>query len=141
MRPTFIKLPRNSEEIRETQNKFYEIAWFPRVISGIDGSHIRIQSPGGNTAEEFRNRKGYFSFNVQAMCNADFMFQDIVARWPGSSHDSMIFAYSSIKFYLENGEFGNGIVLGDSGYAQSNFLLILYQNLSQELRVYTMNLK
>lgn len=127
LRPTFIQLPRGSEEIRKTQEAFYKIARFPRVISAIDCTHIRIQSPGGNTAEEFRNRKGFFSFNVQAMCSADLLFQDIVARWPGSSHDSMIFANSSAKFHFGNGEFGNGIVLGDSGYEQSNYLLTPFQ--------------
>ncbi|XP_028177738.1 putative nuclease HARBI1 [Ostrinia furnacalis] len=128
LRPTFIQLPRGSEAIRKTQEEFYKIARFPRVISAIDGTHIRIQSPGGNTAEVFRNRKGFFSFNVQAMCSSDLIFQDIVARWPGSSHDSMIFANSSAKFHFENGEFGNGIVLGDSGYEQTNYLLIPFQN-------------
>lgn len=60
LRPTLIQLPRGSEEIRKTQEEFYKIARFPRVISAIDCTHIRIQSPGGNTAEEFRNRKGFF---------------------------------------------------------------------------------
>ncbi|KAL4702659.1 hypothetical protein ACJJTC_012288 [Scirpophaga incertulas] len=59
-RPMFITLPRSDEDIRKSQEEFYKIARFPRVISAIDGTHIRVQSPGGNTAEEFRNRKGFF---------------------------------------------------------------------------------
>ncbi|CAH0731376.1 unnamed protein product, partial [Brenthis ino] len=52
-RRAFIQLPRGSEEIRKTQEEFYKIARFPRVISAIDCTHIKIQSPGGNIAEEF----------------------------------------------------------------------------------------
>lgn len=59
-------------------------------------NHIRVQSPGGNREEIFRNRKGYFSLNVQAICDARYNFRDIVCRWPGSSHDSNIFQNSTI---------------------------------------------
>ncbi|XP_045507136.1 putative nuclease HARBI1 [Colias croceus] len=126
--PTLLKLPRCNEEIRKCQEEFYKIARFPRVISAIDGTHVRIQSPGGNTAENYRNRKGFFSLNVQAMCSADLMFQDVVARWPGSTHDCMIFANSRVKFHCENRAFGNGIILGDSGYEQTNYLLTPFLN-------------
>lgn len=39
--------------------------------------------------EEFRNRKGYFSLNVQAVCDADLRLMNVVARWPGSAHDAI----------------------------------------------------
>lgn len=46
-------------------NQFYEIAHFPSVIGCIDCIHIHIVNPGGNNGEIFRNRKGWFSLNVQ----------------------------------------------------------------------------
>lgn len=61
----FICMPSSSEELQRTASSFYDIAKFPKVLGTIDCTHIRIQSPGGNEAELFRNRKGYFSFNVQ----------------------------------------------------------------------------
>ncbi|XP_046970932.1 putative nuclease HARBI1 [Vanessa cardui] len=146
LRKTYIKLPRSQVEIKKTQEEFYKIARFPQVVSAIDCTHIRIQSPGGNTAEEFRNRKSFFSFNVQAMCSAELIFQDIVARWPGSTHDSTIFANSSAKFKFENSEFGNGIILGDSGYELSRYLLTPFhepnsqaQSLYSESQIRTRN--
>jgi hypothetical protein len=113
LRPRYIKMP-EGQEIQTTQNKFYEVARFPRVLGVIDGSHIKIQSPGGNDGEIFRNRKGYFSVNIQAVCDPELKILDIVARWLGSAHDSTIFNNSRIRF--ENGEFPNALLLGDSGY-------------------------
>ncbi|KAK9700633.1 DDE superfamily endonuclease [Popillia japonica] len=49
---------------------------FPRVVGAIDCTHVRLQSPGGNMAENFRNRKGYFSLNVQVVCNATTKITD-----------------------------------------------------------------
>lgn len=37
---------------------------------------------------------------------------DIVANWPGSTHDVTIFNSSRLKARFENGEFNNGILLG-----------------------------
>lgn len=60
LRPQYIKMPETPEEIRETRQKFFDIARFPRCIGAIDCSHIRIQPPGGDDAELYRNRKGFF---------------------------------------------------------------------------------
>lgn len=41
--PQFVKMP--TQEIK-AQSDFYNIASFPRVIGCVDGTHVRIQSPG-----------------------------------------------------------------------------------------------
>jgi hypothetical protein len=121
--PNFIKMPQTDQERAEVQNDFFEIARFPRVLGAIDCTHIRIQSLGGRDAEIFRNRKGYFSINVQTICNAKLEILDIVARWPGSSHDSTIFNNSRIRARFENNEFDNHILLGDGGYPIRSYFL------------------
>lgn len=55
---TYITMPTTSRELREVKAEFYCLARFPNVIGCIDGTHIPIQSPGGDQAELFRNRKG-----------------------------------------------------------------------------------
>ena len=60
-------------------------------MGAIDCTHIKIPCPGGENAELFRNRKGYFSINVQAVCGPNLDILNIVARWPGSVHDARIF--------------------------------------------------
>lgn len=106
-----------------TVDAFFRISKFPKVVGTIDCTHVRIQSPGGDCGEIFRNRKGYFSFNVQAVCDANLIFQDLVARWPGSSHDSMIFNNSRLKYRVDSGEFGQLYILGDGGYKASSYML------------------
>ncbi|XP_045457651.1 putative nuclease HARBI1 [Melitaea cinxia] len=104
-------------------NKFYQIAHFPRVLGAIDGTHIRIQSPMQAIGEEFRNRKGYFSLNVQAVCDADLRLMNVVARWPGSAHDATIFNNSVLRAQCDIGTFGNRWLLGDSAYPNRAYLL------------------
>lgn len=123
LRPMFIKLPETEIECQRVKENFYAIARFPKVVGTIDCTHVRIISPGGNEAERYRNRKGYFSWNVQTVCDAHLKIMDIVARWPGSSHDQTIYNNSRIRGRLENGEFGTSVILGDSGYGNNNFLL------------------
>lgn len=103
---------------------FYNIAKFPRCIGALDCTHVKILSPGGEDDEIYRNRKNYFSINVQTICNSQLMIRSIVARWPGSTHDSMILHHSLIKKRLDAGEFGDGVIVTDSGYAIEGRIII-----------------
>jgi len=67
---------------------------------------------GGDDAEVFRNRKSYFSLNVQVVANADKEIIDIVARWPGSVHDSTIFQNSNLRMLFETNQLHNCLLLG-----------------------------
>jgi len=96
-RSNYVKFPRSEEERMQTMREFYSIAQFPGVLGSIDCTHVPITSPGGDTAELYRNRKGYFSINVQTVCNARLMITDIVARWYGSTHDATIFSNSALR--------------------------------------------
>ena len=68
------------------------------------------------------NRKGYFSLNVQAVCDTKLMFTNIVCRWPGSTHDSRIFDNSALCSQFRNGLF-DGILLEDGGYPCRHYLM------------------
>nr|CAI5841468.1 unnamed protein product [Callosobruchus analis] len=46
LRNRFIKMPSTPEDILCCQNNFYRLARFPRVIGCIDGTHVKIYSPG-----------------------------------------------------------------------------------------------
>lgn len=67
--PDFVKFPQEPEEVNKIKSRFYNIARFPCVIGAIDCTHVRIKCPTRNVgpimAGHFRNRKGYYSLNVQ----------------------------------------------------------------------------
>ena len=103
LRPLFIKLP-TLAEIPAIQRDFYRIAAFPGVTAAIDCTHVPIESPGGPDAELFRNRKGYFSLNIQMACDSKLNILSLVAQWTGSVHDSRIFLNSSLCAKFEGNE-------------------------------------
>lgn len=55
----FIFMP-TIEEQEATNLYYYNIHGIPGIIGLIDGTHIPIISPGGDSSELFRNRKGFF---------------------------------------------------------------------------------
>ncbi|NP_001233059.1 uncharacterized protein LOC100569528 [Acyrthosiphon pisum] len=128
LRPRFIQMPTTEREISKLQRSFYQIARFPRTIGAIDCTHVKIQNPGGPNAEYFRNRKGYFSINVQTIACPNLKIMDVVARWPGSCHDQTIFKKSQIYYNLINGKWGNSLIVADSGYANSRHLVTPFLN-------------
>lgn len=80
LRSQFIDFPRNAEHKNMIQTGFFQLRGFPRVIGAVDCTHVKIQSPNANIGERFRNRKGYFSFNVQAICDSNLKMMNIVTR-------------------------------------------------------------
>lgn len=125
LRTQFVKFPSNTNDI---QQEFYNIAKFPRLVGAIDCTHVPIKSPGGDIAEDYRNRKSQFSFNVQTVVSAKLKILDIVARWPGAAHDQTIFNNSYIKQRLIQREFGNCMIVGDKGYENTTYLLTPLEN-------------
>jgi hypothetical protein len=75
----FVKFPSSAHERRDIMNQFFQLSGLPGVIGAIDCTHVPIQSPGGQDAEIYRNRKGYFSINVQLICDCQGFIMDVVA--------------------------------------------------------------
>ncbi len=53
-------------------------------------------------------------------------FINVVAKWPGSTYNSHVFRTSHIGQELEETNFENGVLIGDSGYACLPYLLTPY---------------
>lgn len=94
MSKNYIKFPTATNEINQLQLKFQSISGFPRVLGLVDGTLINIKSPGGLDEPLYVSRKGKHSINVQLVCDNEMQILDIVAKWPGSTHDSFIWANS-----------------------------------------------
>jgi len=130
----FIVFP-DAEEAKRVARGMYEMVneryplsrGMPRVIGCIDGTQINIDAHGATDRENFRNRKGQISINVQAICDHQLNFTNIVVRWVGSTHDSRIFSNSNLHAEFERGKH-EGWLLGDSGYPLKSYLLTPLSN-------------
>lgn len=107
----------------ETNQYFLEYCGIPAISGIIDGSQIPIKSPGGPDAELYRCRKGFFSFNVQFVCDHKLKIMNVVSGWPGSTHDSRIWNNCQLKIEFAT-KAKQGLLLGDSGYPLEPFLMI-----------------
>ena len=54
-------------ELQVVKREFYDKGGFPGVIGYVHGTHVRIQASNTNE-NDFVNRKGFHSINVQAVC-------------------------------------------------------------------------
>ncbi|CAH2094029.1 unnamed protein product [Euphydryas editha] len=127
LRPQYIYM-RTPQQRPSVPSRFYDIAGFPRAFGAVDCTHIKISSAGGNRAELYRNRKGFFSVNVQAVCDAHLKIRSLIVRWPGSVHDTTIWNDSPLAAQFEQGRFGPYLILGDSGYPCLRYLMTPFLN-------------
>lgn len=131
---SYVKFPSNQKAITNSKSAFYEIAGFPDVIGCIDCTHIRIRSPGGPTARAYITRTGSVSLNVQVVSGPRMEILNIIIRWPGSTQNNWIFEKSGLKTALEEKKI-NGILLGDSDYAQKPYLFTPVRHTQNEAEI------
>ncbi|GFX31806.1 putative nuclease HARBI1 [Trichonephila clavipes] len=106
---------------QSTEKSAKRIAGFPKVIGALDGTFVRIVSPGGEDAERFRCRKNYFALNVQTIVDSDLGIRNVVARWPGSAHYSTVFNNSAACLSLKtNALYKDFHLLGDTAMHVKN---------------------
>ena len=123
----------HQKEFEHVARMFQRPRNFPNIIRCIDGTHVPVFVVQSDTRETFRNRKTFLSLNVQIICGHDSRIYDIVSSWPGSAHDSNIFAQSDIARRFEEGEFGQYHLLGDSAYRLSQHMMTPFKNPSSRI--------
>ncbi len=138
--PKYLHLPRDEDQMRRKVAEIEAKYGMPQAFGLIDGTHIRIKRPTMNSQDYF-SYKGYFSFNVQAVCDCNGIFMDVDCRWPGSVHDAKVFANSRINLDLKNNslscfsrplsQYGKRIgnyLIGDPGYPLTHFCMREYEH-------------
>ena len=103
MGPNLIKLPTAEDEVRNLASRFYTNHSFPQCIGAIDCTHVPTKQPL-KKLHGLHYRKGYASLNIQALCNYNYCFLNVVIKWPGSVHDSRIFKNSPLNHKFRSGE-------------------------------------
>lgn len=97
---------------RETvSHAFYRVAALPNVIGIVDGSHVLIKAQTDHGGV-YINRKQRHSVNVQIVGDHQHKITDVVAKYPGSTHDSFIMRNSALCHRFQRGEFGNQVLIG-----------------------------
>ena len=117
----YITFSTDPEELRKVKAGFFNKTGFPNVIGVIDGTLIPIKGPSDDEPL-YVCRKGYHALNIQVVCDSELNLLNIVAKWPGSTHDSFMLNASELYTLLENIAVP-GWLLGDSGYALKPWLL------------------
>ncbi|KAJ1100976.1 hypothetical protein NDU88_006051 [Pleurodeles waltl] len=113
--PCHISFPNTQQKQQETKQSFYQINGFPDVFGAIDCTHVQIVPPA-ETEYLYRNRKHTHSIIVQAIVDHRGLITNIVAKYPGSVHDSFIFRHCTINQHFQDGQYGNGLLVADQGY-------------------------
>ena len=57
----------------------------PGVMGAIDGTHIPIKAPR-HRHEQYINRKGFFSVQLEVICDPGLFITDVFCGYPGSVH-------------------------------------------------------
>ncbi|KAJ1191395.1 hypothetical protein NDU88_000711 [Pleurodeles waltl] len=104
--PSHICFPNTLQKQQETKQGF------PHVLGAIDCTHVRLVPPAA-TEHLYRNRKHTYSINVQAIVDPQGLITNIVAKYPGSVHDSYIFRHCTINEHFQDGQYGNGLLVAN----------------------------
>ncbi|XP_030193756.1 putative nuclease HARBI1 [Gadus morhua] len=78
------------DEMGATQENLFRSFHIPQVAGVVDGTLIPILTPHVD-GHVYICRKGYAAVNCQVVCDHQGIILDVVARWPGSTHDSFVF--------------------------------------------------
>lgn len=94
------------------------------VFGCMDNTFIPINAPENQT-NLFTDRNGNQSINALFICSSNKKFYEVDVSQPGSVNDNDVFLKTSLFWNLRSGwrPFKNPVLLGDSNYASSEFLL------------------
>ena len=98
---------------QENLEPFEEQCKIPGIIGAIDGSHIRLSNIPNND-NDFINRKGYPSLQLQVISDLDLMIMDCYVGWPGSTHDARVWRNSPVYHEAQPGHlfYMNNFIIG-----------------------------
>lgn len=109
--PSVIQFPSTVADFNAIKQSFFNKSRFPNIIGVIDGSQVPIIAPRANESI-YVCRKQFHSINTQVICGPNYSFFDVVAKYPGATHDSYIYNDCSARRRIISGEFGEGWLLG-----------------------------
>ncbi|XP_026482249.1 putative nuclease HARBI1 [Ctenocephalides felis] len=130
--PKYVNFPKTSSERDKNKKRFYTKFGMPGIIGCIDCTHVSIVAPKKDhpvaPAAIYMNRKGYYSINIEVICDADERILFASSRYPGSTHDAAICKVSAVRALLtRNADDDETYLLGNSSYPLEHCLLTPYR--------------
>lgn len=122
----WIHFPSTKREFQKAKRLWRQKFKFPCAFGAIDCTLIPIKKPSHH-GDEYICRKNFAALNVQATCDANYMFTSVDCSWAGSVHDARIWRNSSVQHVLSKNESG-ALLLGDEGYPLLPWLMTVYRN-------------
>ena len=138
LRNEWIKFPLTTAETAAIIETFENHSDLPNIAGAIDGSHVRILAPSGDSAVDYFSRYQQHDFIIQAVVDGKKMFMDFSCGYPGSMHDGRVFRRSTIYRKAEakeilteptvliNGQTIGPYLVGDSAYPSNAYLIKPY---------------
>ncbi|KAM3877688.1 putative nuclease HARBI1 [Diretmus argenteus] len=133
-----IRMATTREEVRQVHDGFFAMAGIPRVIGLVDGTLIPLLNPSlvdpswisRKHYAAIQGRRGLYgvrtgtaAINTQVVVDHNGLITDVVAKWPGATHDSFIWENSAVGQTAGREGFGQSFFLGDSGYPLRSYLI------------------
>ena len=112
----------------------------PQTVGAIDGTHIEIDSPTGDSKIDYFNRKQRYSISTQAVVGGNLKFLDIATGYLGSIHDARILRDSALYIQAErnillteptdviDGYKIRPLLIGDGAYPANTWLVKPFPN-------------
>ncbi|XP_017483375.1 PREDICTED: putative nuclease HARBI1 [Rhagoletis zephyria] len=120
-----VTFPVTNEEQLAIKAGFYTKFGLKGVVGAIDCTHVALICPPKNDPTKpcslYMNRKGYYSVNVEAVCDDKLRFLAINANFPGSCHDSGLWTTSKVRSFMSTSR--GSLLLGDQGYPLEPWLI------------------
>ncbi|KAJ2949263.1 hypothetical protein O0L34_g6216 [Tuta absoluta] len=126
----YVSFPFQLEEREQVKRQFYTKYRMRGLLACVDGTHVAIVTPTTHP-ERYKNRKGYYSLNIMIMCDSNLNILCVDASYPGSTHDSVVWANHYLNPYLDRLHRVEGedvYLLGDSGYSLRPTMMIPLTN-------------
>ncbi|XP_038648888.1 putative nuclease HARBI1 [Scyliorhinus canicula] len=118
----FISFPIDQQHQQQRATHFYRFAGFPRVQGVIGCMRVAIRAPV-HDAMAYMNHKGFYSINVQLVCDHQHRIMQVNAHFPGSSQSALILRQSSVPALFEGERNLEGWLLGDKDYPLQPWLM------------------
>ncbi|CAG7832733.1 unnamed protein product [Allacma fusca] len=120
----FQEIVRFPEDCSNLAIDFLRLGGFPFVCGCVDGTLINIDAPRENESH-FVDRYGNHSINTLMICGPDMNFFCVNPNWPGATHDARVLRNTIICKRFDEGwrPFPDAVILGDSGYGASDWLI------------------